>query len=79
MFPMIFQSSMGLGKLRCDILNGPPKDAFALYEKIHAIKGYFLVCYKATKHFLKIHYNIKHLEYVFYISSHNQFNHPIYI
>ncbi len=25
MFCMIFQSLMGLGKSRCDILNGPPK------------------------------------------------------
>jgi hypothetical protein len=51
---MIFQISMGLGKLRCDIPNGPPKDVFALYEKLHAINGYFLVCYEAIKHFKKI-------------------------
>ncbi len=29
MFPMIFQSLMGLGKSRCDVLSGPPKDVFA--------------------------------------------------
>jgi len=27
-FPMIFQSLMGLGKSGCDIPSGPPKDAF---------------------------------------------------
>ncbi len=26
---MIFQSLMGLGKSRCDVLSGPPKDVFA--------------------------------------------------
>jgi hypothetical protein len=29
MFPIIFQSSMGLGKSRCDVPSGPLKDAFA--------------------------------------------------
>jgi hypothetical protein len=29
MFPMIFQSLMGLGKSRCDIPNDPPKGVFA--------------------------------------------------
>jgi hypothetical protein len=28
---MIFQSLMGLGKSRCDVLSGPPKDDFALH------------------------------------------------
>jgi hypothetical protein len=33
-----FQSSMGLGKSRCDIPSGPPKDTSALYLVIHLCK-----------------------------------------
>jgi hypothetical protein len=29
MFPMIFQSLIALGKSRCDVFSGAPKDAFA--------------------------------------------------
>ncbi len=33
-----FQSSIGPGKSRSDVLSGPPKDTFALYRAIHLCK-----------------------------------------
>ncbi len=35
---MIFQSLMGLGKSKCDVPSGPPKDIFAIYLVIHLCK-----------------------------------------